>query len=129
VSSATARETMEAIAHELGERFGMHIVTDVSCDAPLTPDSRNEVGRITREAIANAARHGEAQNVLVALKQTDAGLVLRVVDDGHGIHEHFDRADEGFGIRSMRERAAGLGGTLRMRNGRNQGTELEVTFP
>ncbi|HTX30268.1 MAG TPA: ATP-binding protein [Solirubrobacteraceae bacterium] len=129
VSSATARETMDAIAHELGERFGMHIVTDVSCDAPLTPDSRNEVGRITREAIANAARHGEARNVLVALKQTDAGLVLRVVDDGHGIQKHFDRGDEGFGIRSMRERAAGLGGTLRVRNGRTHGTELEVIFP
>lgn len=128
-SSTTARESMEAIAHELSERFEIQVVADVSCDAPLTADSRNEVGRIMREAIANAARHGGAKHVLVTLKRNDAGLVLRVIDDGRGIHQQVDPAPEGFGIRSMRERAAGLGGTLRVRNGRSCGTELEVTLP
>jgi signal transduction histidine kinase len=128
-SSSTAREAMEAIAHELSERFEMQVVADVSCDAPLTADSRNEVGRIMREAIANAARHGGAKHVLVTLKRNDAGLVLRVIDDGRGIHQHMEPAREGFGIQSMRERAAGLGGTLRVRNGRSCGTELEVTLP
>jgi signal transduction histidine kinase len=82
-----------------------------------------------REAIANAARHGGAKHALVTLKRSGTGLVLRVVDDGHGVDKQFGAADEGFGIRSMRERAAGLGGTLRLRNGQVQGTELEVIVP
>ncbi|MBV8431271.1 MAG: hypothetical protein JO244_08925 [Solirubrobacterales bacterium] len=127
--SASARETLDGIAHELGDRFGIRVITDVAPDAALASDARDQVGRITREAIANAARHGHARHVLVTLKRNGAGKVLRVVDDGRGICERFSADDEGFGIRSMRDRAAGLGGTLNVRRKARSGTELEVHFP
>ena len=86
--------------------------------------------RIAREAIANAARHGGARNVIVSLRQIDAGIALRVVDDGCGIAStDLDPAPEGFGLRSMRERAAALGGELNVRQPARGGTELEVVLP
>jgi signal transduction histidine kinase len=127
--STSPREALEAIAHELSQRFGMRIAVEVAPDVGLPADARDQMGRITREAIANAARHGGAHRVFVNVKQVAVGTLLRVVDDGHGISEQFGGEDEGFGISSMRERVASVGGTLTLRRAGAQGTELEVLFP
>jgi signal transduction histidine kinase len=64
------------------------------------------------------------------LRRTSAGIALRVRDDGCGIR---DRSGvprrEGFGLRSMRGRAAALGGSFAVRGCRGGGTEVEVVLP
>ena len=127
---ATAHEALEAIAGELGERFGIAIAVNAQLDRDLEGPQREHVTRIAREAIANAARHGGAKHVIISLRQAEAGIALRVVDDGCGITSaDHGPAPEGFGLRSMRERAAALGGQLHIRQPRQGGTELEVVLP
>jgi signal transduction histidine kinase len=128
--STTLRDALEPIASELRDRFQRAIVIDADVRADLPSDSREHVLRIAREAIANAGRHGGAKNVLVSLSQTSDGLALRVRDDGCGIRAAAPAAaPEGFGLCSMRERAAGLGGRLTVRQSSGGGTELEVVLP
>jgi signal transduction histidine kinase len=128
--STTPRDALEAIAHELRDRFQMAIAVDADGEADLPPDAREHVLRIAREAIVNAGRHGRARNVLVSLSQTSDGLALRVRDDGCGIRGAAPAAShEGFGLRSMRDRAATLGGQLTVRERSRGGTELEVLLP
>ena len=101
-----------------------------SSQVDLEPRAREHVTRIAREAIANAARHGRAQNVVVSLTHNGRGVALRVVDDGCGIAQaHSDSDHDGFGLRSMRERAAALGGYMRVAPAERGGTELEVVLP
>jgi signal transduction histidine kinase len=107
----------------------MSVVVDVPPDAALAVGIREQVGRIIREAIANAARHGGAKHVLVTMPRRSTGTAIRVVDDGRGIRDGFGQADEGFGISSMRDRIAALGGTLTLRRARVRGTELEIRLP
>jgi signal transduction histidine kinase len=127
---ATAHESLEALAHELGDRFGISVAVNAQLAGDLNPHERENVTRITREAITNAARHGGARNVIVSLCQSETGLALRIVDDGCGIAgPDLLPAPEGFGLRSMRERAAALGGQLNVRQPRMGGTELEVVLP
>jgi signal transduction histidine kinase len=127
---ATTHEALDAIARELGERFNITIAVNAQLDRDLRAQEREHVTRIAREAIANAARHGRARNVIVSLKNTEAGIALRVVDDGCGIAgTESGPAPEGFGLRSMRERAAALGGQLNVHQPRKGGTELEVVLP
>jgi signal transduction histidine kinase len=128
-AGATAHESLEAVAQELRDRFDVAIAVDTHLDADLPPHSREHVTRIAREAIANAARHGEARNVIVSLRTEASGVALRVVDDGRGIGADGEAVLEGFGLRSMRERAAALGGHLSVRPARRGGTELEVVLP
>lgn len=126
----TAHEALDAIARELGDRFDIAIAVNARLDRDLEPQEREHVTRIAREAIANAARHGGARNVIVSLTHTETGTALRVVDDGRGIAGADQAlATEGFGLRSMRERAAALGGQLHVRQPRTGGTELEVVLP
>src|SRR5690242_2974456 len=107
--AATAHEALEAVAHELSARFDITVAVNAELDSDLEPNERENVTRIAREAIANAARHGGASNVIVTLRQTRTGVALRVVDDGCGIAgPDLVPAPEGFGLRSMRERAAAL---------------------
>jgi signal transduction histidine kinase len=128
--AATAHEALEAVAHELGARFDISVAVNAELASDLKPHERENVTRIAREAIANAARHGGARNVVVSLRQTRTGIALRVVDDGCGIvGADLLPAPEGFGLRSMRERAAALGGQLNVRQPRMGGTELEVVLP
>jgi signal transduction histidine kinase len=124
---ATAHESLDAIAQELQDRFGIAIAVDAGLDQDLESAAREHVTRIAREAIANAARHGKAKNVIVSLRHNEQGIVLRVLDDGCGIGA--DAAPDGFGLRSMRERAAALGGQMSVRQPQRGGTELEVVLP
>ena len=128
--AANAQEALEAIAYELRDRFDIKIAVHAQLDDDIDPDTREQMGRIVREAIANAVRHGGAENVIVSLKRTDGGIVLRVIDDGSGIdNTRSGQAAEGFGLSSMRERAASLGGQLTVRQPNERGTELEVVVP
>lgn len=128
-AGASARESLEAVAQELRERFDIAIAVDVQLAADLDPQAREHVTRISREAIANAARHGGARNVSVSLRRLELAVVLRVVDDGCGLTDaDGDTAHEGFGLGSMRDRAAALGGYLSLHRPQRGGTELEVVF-
>lgn len=114
-------------AEDVAGRTGTHIRFDLETGIRVTPETREDLARIVREAVSNAARHGEAANVSVALSNTDA-IRLRVVDDGKGFDPHAPRR-RGFGLTSMRERAEVRGGILNVKSQPGVGTEVEVVLP
>lgn len=67
-----------------------------------------EMYRIVQEAAGNAIRHSGALNVGVTLARTANGLELSVSDDGRLRHSQ----SAGIGLRTMRQRAAAVGGRL-----------------
>ncbi|MDP9363080.1 MAG: hypothetical protein M3Q10_02410 [Chloroflexota bacterium] len=77
----------------------------------------------------NAERHAAAGCVAVALIRQGDAVVLRVPDDGTGIAAD-DQARPGrHGIVGMRERAAALGGSLRVDRRPGGGTVVEALLP
>ena len=83
----------------------------------------------TREAVRNAVRHYGGSRIGVTLTALDGELYGLVEDDGDG----FDpKAMEvatpswGVGLRSMRERAEMLGGTLHLDSEPGEGTRVEI---
>lgn len=132
LTACTAPSTEAAlrlIADELAHRFEIEVNVRIEAEPPLNaehelePSQREHLIRIAREAIVNAALHGTARHVdVVLLRRVDA-LLMRVSDDGHGITEG---QRPGFGVRTMRARAASLGGQLQTRARAGGGTELEV---
>lgn len=92
---------------------------------------RDEIYRIGREALLNAFRHAEAENIEVELEYLDRRLILRIRDDGRGIDSSVlrsGRADH-WGLAGMRERAERLGGQLKVTSRTGAGTEIELTVP
>ena len=108
----TATAALRQVADELEVRFGVRI-TITGDEIELRSDGREDVVRIVREAIVNAAK-GQARNITVSLTHRRDSFVLRVLDDGVGIGTEL-KARPGFGVGAMRERAASLGGGLTAR--------------
>jgi signal transduction histidine kinase len=126
----TVRQALQAVAHELGTRFEIEIDVDVPAAIDVPAEALEDGVRIVREAIANAARHGGAEHVLVTLRRTELGIVLQVRDDGCGFAGSGNPSlSDGFGLRSIRERAVALGGELVLRQPGSGGIELEVLVP
>jgi signal transduction histidine kinase len=82
---------------------------------------------IVQEALTNAQRHANAKNIQIACKKDAAGLDVRIIDDGSGFNPIDDL--QGLGLRSMNERAEGLGGKLNIESAPGQGTRVQITVP
>ena len=87
-----------------------------------------ELLRIVQEALANARRHSGAKRVEVGLRGEDRGtIVAEVRDDGRGFDPGSVRA--GVGLSAMRERAAGLGGSIEIGGRPGAGTRVVLRIP
>ena len=89
------------------------------------PD-RVELGAyyIVSEALANVAKHANAEMVTVCVEAGRGALSLSVRDDGVG------GADPGgAGLTGLRERAEALGGTLQLTSPPGRGTSVDVKLP
>ena len=106
----------------------------------LPPEAEVALLRSAQEALSNVKKHARATRVMVTLTYLDDVVVLDVRDDGAG----FDAAGRatkaaaaaldprdagGFGLVSMRERAEGLGGSLRVESSPGEGTVLTLELP
>ena len=94
---------------------------------PLGPTVELAAYRITQEALTNARRHARGAAVDVELHYTDRGLRLRIRDNGPGPAAKAPPA--GHGTLGMRERAAAVGGRLRVGPAAEGGYLVEATLP
>lgn len=101
--------------------------------AHIPEDTSVAVFRIVQEALTNVRKHAGAARVQVRLRLDSNRLKVQVEDDGRGIEvEHrFDRTADGrgLGLYGMMERAALVGGEVRIRRGVRRGTVVEVDVP
>ena len=127
-------EAIRVQAEGFAERFGV----SVSCDCPGTSteptrETKHELLRILGEALANAARHGQAANVAVSLHQEADAQVLRVSDDGIGLTGPVDyealKAGGHYGMAGMYERARAISASLEVQGAPGVGTAVTVRVP
>ena len=105
---------------------GPEVVVDNGLALPRLPAAVEVAAyRIATEAITNAVRHAGARHCHVRIT-ADTALEVEVTDDGHG---WAGELIPGVGIRSMRERAADLGGTLSIEPVPGGGTSVLARLP
>lgn len=102
------------------------IVTVPNPLPPLSAAVEAAAFRIVQEALANAVRHGKSSDCLVRLEAESPGVLhVSIRDNGVGIPAN---ATPGIGLRSMRERAEELGGTLEIASA-NGSTVISARLP
>jgi signal transduction histidine kinase len=113
----------------VADRVGATVALALDPGVHVAADVREAFVRIAREAVTNAARHGDAGLVRVELeRENGSGLKLRIVDDGRGFDARATkrRRSGGFGLVSMSERARSVGAVLTVDSRRGTGTTVEV---
>ena len=101
---------------------GVHIA--LHHELPFEPGEvlRDVIVAVTREALTNAVKHGQAQHIEVRVAAEQGALRLDVEDDGVGLRGAAAGGGEaggpkpagtsGFGVLGMRERVESVGGQL-----------------
>lgn len=90
---------------------------------PLTEETELVLYRVAQEALTNTARHAGADRAELCLRPVSADVELLVRDNGRGLDP---AAEEGAGIRGMRERALLIGATLTVTSGVEGGAEVRL---
>jgi signal transduction histidine kinase len=116
-------QTVEEVAH----RLGTCVVIEAEPALGIPQERQEQLLRIAREAVTNAARHSAATVVRVQFAN-GRGLRLQVEDDGVGFDPTATES-AGFGLVTMRERAAAMGGAFHLRSAPDEGTQIEVIIP
>lgn len=123
VSAATARLTVGDHDH------GWHASVTAAVQLPVLPAATEAAAyHIAVEALTNAYRHSGAEHaqVRISVNSLSSRLIVEISDDGSGIAA---KTTDGVGLRSMHERAAGVGGHLEISNGLPQGTVVRAELP
>jgi signal transduction histidine kinase len=127
------RGALEAMAADLLGGTDIEVAVDVAgareLDGRLHPEANHELLQIAREAISNIARHSQARHAELSLVVEGDEATLSIEDDGTGFDPAQRRGRGHFGLANLRDRAAGVGGSLTIGSEPGKGTRIIVRLP
>lgn len=136
-------EALEELCSDLERRTALRIERSI-CGGlgELSPALCETVWRVAQEGLINIERHAQATGVRLVLEldgrsgnNTGSGtdeqrqVVLQVADDGVGVPVDAEAKAGHYGLRGLRERVEGLGGTLTITPNQPKGTVVQARLP
>lgn len=106
----------------LSTPFKIHLSVDEGTER-LAEEVEAELLRIIQEAVANARRHSQAENLWINCQIRAPLAQILIEDDGIGLQQ---ARQDSFGIGIMRERATQIGATVTLSDRRGGGTRVSV---
>ena len=119
----------EKISHDHGIEFTF---SDDGMMKPLDADLKTLLFRCVRELMMNIVKHAKARRMTVSLTRREERVFVVVEDDGSGFDKSLlerPRDLPGFGLFSVRERLAAVGGTFELRSEPGRGTRVTLSAP
>lgn len=125
--------TLTEYLHEFSQRSGIVVDLQVEDDraTQFSPEAEIQLIRIIQEALTNVRKHASARHAWVRFAIDGNMGSVTIADHGAGFPVEALAGDfrDRFGLRTMRERAEGLGGTLEIRSTPGKGTEVVARIP
>ncbi|WP_203580026.1 sensor histidine kinase [Microbacterium hibisci] len=130
LDAARLPDAITTLAAEWSERSGVRAIVQTTGNAqPLHPEVETTLLRVAQEALANAAKHAHATRAGVTLSYMGDLVSIDIRDDGTGFDPAAGASPGGFGLTSMRERAARVDGSLAIESAPGAGTAVSATLP
>ena len=129
------KAALEQYASKLAETYSTPVRLEIPAevDQLLDRHAQGVVWYIIEEAVSNARKHAEADNIWVRLYVRDNTLIAEVEDDGTGfdVEAVQGRYDErgSLGLVNMYERAALINGSFSMASAPGKGTRNTLVVP
>jgi two-component system sensor histidine kinase UhpB len=122
---------LETLGIEIERRYDVQVSIETEGDLRSVPDAMALcLFRIAQEALGNAAFHGSARRIRLSVEQSAVSVDLTVEDDGSGFDaREVRRRGRGVGLVSMEERAALVGGRLRIESRPLEGSTVHLSVP
>jgi len=112
---------------EWSNRTGIAADLKIAGEERLPLEIEQTLYRASQEALANVARHAEAENVTLSLEIQPEKVTFVIRDDGCGFEQSTNHC--GMGLRSIRERVENVGGDFDIASAPGHGTQLSILIP
>jgi signal transduction histidine kinase len=125
---------VEWLAEQMQEKHGIRVSVDGNhAVGPLSDDIRMFLFKAVRELLLNVAKHAQASQTTVSIRQEGENLRIAVADNGLGFDvsqfEGPSGSTRGFGLFSVRERSNHFGGQLEINSQPGKGTTAILFVP
>jgi PAS domain S-box-containing protein len=113
-----------------------NITCQFDCPVPVAVadnTAATHLYRIAQEAVNNAVRHSQGDEICISLRRQDGQIVLEVTDNGVGIDEAdspvaVSRNAQGMGLRTMKYRCGLIGGMFQIERRESAGTSVRCVL-
>ncbi len=120
---------IEELADSVSQSSGIAFNLDLPEESPSYP-SHLEIAayRMLEQVLDNVAQHAYATRVNIALEEKEGQLKIVVSDNGVGFNPH-ETPSGAYGLCSLRERVAYLGGQAEILSAPGKGTRISISLP
>ena len=125
--------SMEEYLYEFSIQTGIEtsFQDEVENEPNLSSITEVQLVCIFQESLANVRKHAQAKHVIVRIRKAEDKngefVQMWIHDDGIGIQQ--DRTRKQFGIETMKERAASVGGSVEIFSTPGEGTNVNCNLP
>jgi two-component system, NarL family, sensor histidine kinase UhpB len=121
---------IEWLTSEFSARYNVPVIRHIEADGiAFNRESAIEVFRMIQEALTNVARHSGATKVELDVVREAPYCIVRIADNGRGTARDTRPGRNSLGLLGLRERAARLGGEIRISTAPGMGFTLTATLP
>lgn len=128
LQNKTLKEAILELLDELTRKNTMELTWEIEDVEGLPSGIEDHLFRILQESLSNTLRHARANLITVKLFTLQEQVRMRVSDDGVGFDPDGDKLTS-YGLRSMQERVAEVGGSMEIYSAIGKGTQIEVRIP
>ncbi|GKU26660.1 histidine kinase [Clostridium folliculivorans] len=123
----------EALEKEISSFKGMSstsITSSFILDYDISENISKHILYVVREGLNNIARHAEAENAVIEVRENEHQINISISDDGIGFDvKLLDRLFGHYGIIGMTERVKAIKGKIKIKSRRKAGTNINIIIP
>lgn len=126
---------LQRYVHNTSEQYDVNVdfqSMGIEKGDTLAEDIEIALYRVVQEAMLNAVRHGDPDQISVLVHRNEDSLRVMVEDDGTGFKPEQimnDSPESVLGILGMKERVDLIDGTLNLESAPGEGTRVQVNVP
>ncbi len=105
--------------------FSFEIDEDLN-ELELSSIEGMNIYRTIQEAVNNAIKYADAENIAIRASADDTRISITIVDNGAGFE--IDQAGNGNGLHNMRKRIEGIGGIFTIKAAASEGTQISISL-
>jgi PAS domain S-box-containing protein len=114
------------------KRTGIKVIMRINPSLRVPPEFQPSLYRIAQEALTNVTKHARASRATIGLGAAKGRIKLTISDNGRGFKTprgQIGKAESGWGLSIMRERAEAIGGSFDLDSAPGKGTRIIVEIP
>ena len=107
-------------------KFSFTMASEVDAEFTLTSVQGMNIYRVIQEAVNNAVKYSEAENISVNVSEENNYYRIQIIDDGNGFN--ISEVGDGNGLNNMKKRSRDINATLEIDSELNKGTSIVLSL-